>query len=395
MRGTVHEVLVLDTRTQRGYPTCRELDALPQLLSPLAFEQQLLPLLEAADQEVRQANALPPIQLTLVVAPTNLFSIKILDQLQSLGHRLGKGFDIDIGDSWTLENATRAKFLAHLMKARKSIVVLSGDIHFAGTIHLDYWSRHWQSDNFSPIYQPSRKPRYLNIPAVRKHTLVQCTASAICNSEPLTEILHTRLKSLFPERARRWIGWKNADEVEIGFGVHATLARIASSPFLLTGKLHQLLRHSIQSPSAPTTPPDWQYESYWVKRQPATIPAWGMAPPWVSRQDHSVKVRRKGWLQRLWNTRWLQEGKEVIGFNNIGLVRLEHSTPEQSKPNQCPDMIIHEVYWYAPWSDTPHVVCSQYRTNLLSSPFQDVSSDPAAALMMPPQSQVEHGESAP
>jgi hypothetical protein len=61
VRGTVHEVLVLDTRTQRGYPTRRELDALPQLLSPLAFEQQLLPLLEAADQEVRRANALPPI----------------------------------------------------------------------------------------------------------------------------------------------------------------------------------------------------------------------------------------------------------------------------------------------------------------------------------------------
>jgi hypothetical protein len=98
-----------------------------------------------------------------------------------------------------------------------------------------------------------------------------------------------------------------------------------------------------------------------------------MAPPWVSRQDHSVRVRRKYWLQRLWNTRWLQEGKEVIGFNNLGLVRLEHSVSRQSPSNHSyfPDVVIHEVYWYAPWSDTPHVVCSQYRTNLLNSPFQE------------------------
>ncbi|MBW4552881.1 MAG: PhoD-like phosphatase [Aphanocapsa sp. GSE-SYN-MK-11-07L] len=358
VRGTVHEVLVLDTRTQRGYPANSPPDALPQLLSPGGFEQQLQPLLEALEQEIIQAGQLP-VQLTFLVAPTNIFSLKILDRLQAIGHVLGKGFDIDIGDSWTLEGSTRAKLLAYLLNARQQLVVLSGDIHFGGTIHLDYWFRRWpELPATGSRLAEVRQERDVQMSQIKKHTLVQFTASALCNSEPITEVLHSRFKALFPERPRRWLGWEDAEEVEVGFGWGPAIARSLRS---FTYSLTQLLPPAWQgkrSP-APNRRPDWQYETYWIKPQSVYSPAWGVNPPWISAQNQRIKIQQKSRLQKIWHSRWMQTGQEIVGFNNIGLVRFEDSASNLSK------IAIHELYWYAPWSQTSQIVCSQFRTSLL------------------------------
>jgi hypothetical protein len=367
VRGTAHEVLVLDTRTQRGYPTDAPPDALPQLLSPLAFEHQLQPLLQAAEQETTPLQPLHPIQLTLVVAPTNIFSLKILDQLQSLGHLLGKEFDIDIGDSWTLEGATRAKLLAYLLQARKSLIVLSGDIHFGGTIHLDYWSRHWEESAFTVPPRKRYASRYVKVPQVKKRILVQFTASAMCNSEPITEVLHSRIKALFPERPRRWVGWEDADELEVGFGWWARIVQAFKRFGLLLAQSVGLGDRKNQLPT-PNHPPDWQYEAYWVRPRQIHAPEWGKNPPWIDSQ--SKQGQGAGGLQRLWNSRWLQTGQEVVGLNNIGLVRFEHSGSGQTSAGNLPDIALHELYWYTPWRTPPYIVSSQFRTSLIQSPFQ-------------------------
>jgi hypothetical protein len=370
VRGTMHEVLVLDTRTQRGYPNGEALDALPQLLSPTGFEHQLKPMLEATTQEVQQAEPLLPTQLTLVVAPTNIFSLKILDQIQILGRFQGKAFDIDIGDSWTLEGSTRAKLLAYLLESRQSVIVLSGDIHFGGAIHVDYWSHRWEAKSLLPTqHRKDRWARSLQIPAVSKRTLVQFTASALSNSEPITEILQTRIKSLFPERPHRWIGWKNSEEIEVGLGWCMTLTHMVGSQLSALTQLLPGFRYQASRSKIPSRPPDWQYESYWIQRQPSQTPLWGIAPPWMRRHNKNVKTQRQGWWQRLWNTRWLQEGTEVIGFNNIGLVRLEQSIPDRSSQESPPDIAVQELFWYAPWGKVPKVISSQFRTNLKNSSF--------------------------
>ncbi|MCG9891805.1 MAG: hypothetical protein MH252_12095 [Thermosynechococcaceae cyanobacterium MS004] len=368
VRGTRHEVLVLDTRTQRGYPIGEALDALPQLLSPRGFEQQLKPMLGVAAQEIQQADTLLPTQLTFVVAPTNIFSLKVLDQVQTLGHFQGKTFDIDIGDSWTLERSTRARLLAHLLESRQSVIVLSGDIHFSGAIHVDYWSHRGETE-------PLLSTQHQKGQQARKRTLVQFTASALCNSDSLTEILHTRIKSLWPERPHHWIGWEDSEEIEVGLGWCSALSRffgylLSSLTCLLPGS-----RHKASRPKRPRRPPDWQYETYWVRRQAAQTPLWGIAPPWKSYHDENIKTRRQSWMQQrwmqqLWRSRWFQEGKEVIGLNNIGLVRLEQSTSDRSPQESLPDIAVHELFWYAPWSKVPTVVSSQFRTNLRNSPFK-------------------------
>ena len=69
-----HEVILLDTRTWRGYPTGEENKINPpMLLSPLAFERQLKqPLDDKPDR----------IEATFIVLPTNLVALGIIDRIQ-------------------------------------------------------------------------------------------------------------------------------------------------------------------------------------------------------------------------------------------------------------------------------------------------------------------------
>lgn len=366
VRGTSHEVLVLDTRTQRGYPVDGPTDAIPQLLSPSAFEQQLQPLLQAIEREEELSNNRSSVKVTFVIAPTNLFSLKILDHLQSLGHFFGKSFDIDIGDSWTLESSTRAKLLAYLLRMRSHLIVLSGDIHFSATIHLNYWSRQWQDRSVpASMLQKKHHAQYLKVVPTSYHVLVQCTSSAICNSEPLIKILHTRIKSLLPERTRRWMGWQGAEEIEVGFWMNSRMTRFLRRTLAAIANFFQISSVLDLQPSFPDRPPDWQYETHWVKRQPAIAPDWGTVLPWEKPLHNPTKTRQLNWAKRLWHTKWLQEGQEVVGSNNIGLVRFDLSQKPHSSDATLPQTVIHELYWYAPWSKVPHIVCSQYKTDLM------------------------------
>ena len=274
--GTCHEVLVLDTRTQRGYPQGDESAvAVPQLLSHSGFEQ--LKLLSPQSEQ----------KLAFVVIPTNVFSLKLLDYAHRLGQALGREFEADVGDSWNLEEETRAELLNHLFDQRDRVVILSGDIHFSGAIQLDY------SNTVNP----------------RPKTLVQLTASAFCNSDSVTGLLHTKLKSFFPEPERYW---------------------------------HQDGAH---------------YRTRWIQRQPTRSPVWSDIAPWIcegSGRAQSHKTVQKS-LARLWYGRWLQEGREVVGFNNLGQVQLEQ------QQNQL--AVVHTIHWYAPWA-LGQMVCSRFWADL-------------------------------
>ncbi|MEM6612038.1 MAG: hypothetical protein AAF652_07255 [Cyanobacteria bacterium P01_C01_bin.72] len=59
--------------------------------------------------------------------------------------------------------------------------ILSGDIRYSCAVHLT----HWDHDSLDTSI------------------LVQLTSSAIKNSELATRVIHTKLKSLFPEPTQR------------------------------------------------------------------------------------------------------------------------------------------------------------------------------------------------
>ncbi len=326
--GPVHEVLVLDTRTQRGYPMDQAADAPPHLLSPTAFRQQLSTQLDA---DAALSTAKPTPKITFIVSPTNVFTLEILDHIQRLGILQNKTYDMDIGDSWNLESVARLRLMRTLFDDRQQVVILSGDIHFGAALRVDYWH---QPNDTAQTFTRSQNPP--------DACLVQLVASAICNSELLTEVLQTKIKLPFSERVRYWVGYADENrEMEITPGFWRSVAQF------------------IQKSANPKTrrqrprPIHWGYRSQWLHRQPAQSPTWPQTPDW--RRSVQNRDRQSVGLRRLWHWRWLQEGKEVVGSNNIGLVQFSGS-------DELP-IVVYDLYWYAPWRSL-HVVYSRFQTSL-------------------------------
>ncbi|NJR68346.1 MAG: hypothetical protein HC771_06475 [Synechococcales cyanobacterium CRU_2_2] len=288
-----------------------------------------------------------PIRLTFIVAPTNVFTLEVLDWLQSLALKSNRVFDADVGDSWNLETSSRAKLLSCLFDIRRPVVILSGDIHFGASIEVDY-----QINNPAASHNPSAT---LSSDSIIKGRLTQLTASAICNSDTMTGLLHTKLKSLLPERSRSWLGWNQpALQVEVTSIWQAHLRR----PWL---KLRQ------RFPSAKALSPEeqllvrdrlpsWQYQTTWMKRQPARRSIWlSSSPPWLTSSGRSgLHSKLTKWL---WYNRWLQEGHEVVGFNNIGLVHFEY------RGDKADLVVLHDLYWYSPWRAS-QVIYSRFESNI-------------------------------
>ncbi|MEO0456358.1 MAG: PhoD-like phosphatase [Cyanobacteria bacterium P01_A01_bin.114] len=316
VRGACHEVLVLDTRTWRGYPDTRPIDP-PMLLSPSAFKQQIAKPLSRSDGQSSPAA-------TFVVAPTNVFGMKVLDWIQQwqLNHR--KVFSADVGDSWNLNDRALATLLTTLFRYRQTIIVLSGDIHYSSAVRLSYQTSH-------------SKPQA---------TLVQLTSSAMKNEELLTQILHTRLKEwLMPEKSRRWVGWSPSPD--------------RSVPDMA------------EQPAQPSEPPDWRCQLDWLRRQPAQ-PAeidpnlFWLMPSQSGRSRSSLSLFWPRFWQgfKFWQARWFQEGQEVIGVNNVAMVRFQAKAPQNHDPNGEPGLAVQQDhYWFSSWRPI-EVVRSRFETSL-------------------------------
>jgi hypothetical protein len=310
LQSDCHQVIVLDTRTWRGYPTQQKAIAPPMLLCPKAFEQQLVLPLQKTAQETE-------IPATFVIAPTNVFGSQVIDWIHHWNLKQEKVFATDVGDAWNINVEALAKFLNTLFEQRQQIIVLSGDIHYSFVARLSYARTNSQLQS----------------------VLVQLTSSALKNEETLTRLIHTRLKDwLLPEKLRYWMGWMNPDNmVEIP-----------------AKKLDQN-RRSLNYP-------DWYCVLEWIPRQNTqtsvcTRDLPSFIAPW--KRAENAKRRR---LQPLmfWKSRWLQEGREVVGLNNLGLVQFELLDGSSS----C--QIIQDSYWFSSWYPT-QIVHSRFQSQLTSN----------------------------
>ena len=302
VRSLCHEVIVLDTRTWRGYPDTRPIDP-PMLLSPSAFDQQI-------SKPLSQASPMA----TFVVAPTNVFGMKVLDWIQQWQLKHHKVFSADVGDSWNLNDKALATLLTTLFQYRQLVVVLSGDIHYGSAVRLTY-------QTLVPSQTASQTAS-----SGKRATLVQLTSSAMKNEELLTQVLHTRLKEgLLPEKTRRWVGWSSPPDM-----------------------IEQSTSHAA----------DWRCQLDWLRRQPAQPAAinpdlFWLMPPQANPSQFALS-RLFRWL-RFWNARWFQEGQEVVGVNNIALV---HFQDEDKAP-----IVLQDHYWFSSWKPI-EVVRSRFETSL-------------------------------
>ncbi len=301
--GSSHEVIVLDTRNWRGYPPGedKKLEP-PMLLSPQGFAQQL---------QIPLQQKLPQIEATIVVLPTNLVALKIIDRIQQWHLSRNRVFSTDVGDSWNFHQEAFAELILSLCQQRDRVIILSGDIHYSCAVRLTYEDLISSSSS----------------------VLVQLTSSAIKNSESVTRLIHTKLKSLLPEPKEHWLGWGTA---------------LRSTEIKRSGFWGKILNRQNNYPNF-NSPPEWQYRIEWCKRQPAKSLSW-QQPPLTSKPNLNLWQKLiQVCLSPLWRNRWLQEGTEVIGRNNLSLVKFQWSNTKA---------VIQETYWHPPWNDTGMVKSS-------------------------------------
>jgi hypothetical protein len=116
------------------------------------------------------------------------------------------------------------------------------------------------------------------------------------------------------------------------------------------------------------TGPDWYCVLEWMIRQSAqtsecTADLSSFIAPWKRAKNSQIR-----YLQPLmfWKSRWFQEGQEVVGLNNLSLVKFE-------LPNASSDyQIIQDSYWFCSWYPTK-IVYSRFQTQL--TPNQELLGD--------------------
>jgi len=418
VRSLKHEVIVLDTRTWRGYPQgdeemgkggdeeiekipnpksniqhpksgdegaiSRRIGAVsgerhqhaaiapPMLLCPTAFEKQIQKPLELTDQLNKTNNS--GIEVTFIVLPTNLVSLRVIDVVQQWELEKGNVFHSDVGDAWNLNEVALSRLLAELFKRRQQVVVLSGDIHYGGTVRLSYWSNPYfeapepEPDVPSLAVQTSKVRAEIGSPPLKNskaRVLAQLTASAFKNGELKTYFIQTKAKSLVPEQPQDWAGWNEPPQL-VEIQVTPEMVRILDVEVPATGPImRQMLgkrgNWDITWEIAlkdQKSLPDWQYHIEWIKHEKATL------APWEGKRVSSAPSRNRktgGWLTALgnlvsilWRNQWIQEGEEVIGHSNFGVISLKW--PQNDEEAKA---VIQDIYWRPPWKPTS-VVYSRY-----------------------------------
>ncbi|MEG4335002.1 PhoD-like phosphatase [Microcoleus sp. AT9_A2] len=333
VRSFKHEVIVLDTRNWRGYPVESAIDP-PMLLTHKGFEEQIQkPLRET---ELLNKTGEFEIEATLVVVPTNLVGLSIIDAVQKWDVEQGKVFNSDAGDSWNFHELAFVKLLVEFFKQRNRVIVLTGDIHYAAAVRLSYWSDCHFGDsrsNIEPLKGANDKSNCQN------SVLAQLTASALINEEWTTHLVHTKIKSLFPERSHECLGWNEPLElmkISRGGRKKAMAAAVRN-------------RQSL---------PDWGYRIDWIKRQRARVFLQlenGTASD-RSHKNKQLSFRRRLWnfISLLWRNRWLQEGDEIVGYSNIAIVSFQWPADDDGEK-----AVMQNVYWRPLW-EPDSVVYSQY-----------------------------------
>lgn len=328
VKSQCYEVIVLDTRTWRGYPLDQKLTAPPMLLCPSAFEQQLSHALEYTARSITTGKS--QVQATLIIAPTNLFGLKVIDWIHQWQLRHNTVFSTDVGDAWNIHTDALAKFLSTVFEQRQHIIVLSGDIHYGSTVRLSH-----------TCTAPSSQAQSV---------LVQLTSSALKNEETLTRIIHTRLKDwLLPEKPRRWLGWSNPPAM-------IELSGKRNRDAAITNQLAQKNYSPISNPHSSL--PTWTCALEWIPRRNAQTAPIGQDLTWLLTPEQQTKHEQWRWLQPLmvWKSRWLQDGREVVGLNNLALIQFECETNHSRT-------VIQDLHWFSSWYPT-QIVYSRYETEL-------------------------------
>jgi hypothetical protein len=300
-----YQIIVLDTRNWRSYPGPTG-NSPPQLLSDAAWTAQVI------------GGSAPPVgtfpELTFVVSPAVPLGIPVVEFLQEKSLIWSKYIlDNDV-EGWTSQSRSFQLFLSKLATRplgiqeasprQRRIVVLSGDVHHAFAVRLQYWAtKPYESD------------------ATNSHTIFALfTASSFKNQDWNTEVLHNRgYEALYVANKRDWInyfGWGNSPK---------------SGSFQVRCKEREEEEHP---------PDDYSFWSAWPK--PLRSSEWRYCVHYLDSVTAKVvpikKINEPGktsvsMAQKQHNQYFASQGPglQIVGINNIGEITFKFDDDDTNK----------------------------------------------------------------
>ena len=305
-----HQVIVLNTRTERAYPP-KDARGAPDLLSPTALKNQV-----TARQPTTERPAKP---VTVLVSPAPVFGHPLHEWV---AHELGKAGFETFGDREPWLNPKRRRVFEDLLEALvpfRSVLILSGDVHYGLSARVRYWDER----TF----------------AKRRASFVQFISSALKNED-----FKTRELSILPYlKPTGYLGWDTAGP-HLGVGssdIHARGSEDGKPPYMYKSKAHGP-KESVSNP------PQWRYSVEFLTDErsasergvpdprPVKIPL----PVTSSPIDHIwVGTRLALEHQRILKNASM---RSVVGVNNLAVVRFSTSEPGVNPPQ----IYVHQRSWF-------------------------------------------------
>jgi hypothetical protein len=321
-----YEVLVLDTRTWRGFPG-QDFD-FPALLS-----------VEGCDEQISKILRPQNVKVTLVISPGPVIGLPFLEAIQKIAKNVAEklgcaawAFD---PEAWGLEETALERFFSRLAlralpNQQSRVLLLSGDVHYSFTARLQY--------SATRPFQSSKN-------VTTQLVVAQFTSSSLKNEAKGfggSHSLHT--KGFVPVKILNYLptaevlGWENKEGKELEVGVSYTLVNqtVQSLPWRLKGspaKVDLVQERDCYRVLQITRQPEWWYRIDFLLAKSE-----GITNQEISRlgKFDSVKAplpgqdRKQPLIQYLAMARNSRDyigkkgqGKQVVGLNNIGEITFE------------------------------------------------------------------------
>lgn len=341
VRNPSCDILVLDTRTKRGFPG-GEAESAPALLSD-----------EALDFQIAEVNRSPGSDLTLVLSAVPYLFWNATEEVQKIVADVYSPSFID-REGWVFQQEVYEKLLTKLAwrsplrtatvdgetHVRDHLVFLSGDVHFGFTMRMQYWS----SD---PLAVPHSDPSAGSV------TVAQLNSSGIHNQEGLKINLHYQGLAY---KGLKWLIDKGEPLVHLGWVNPSPGQKLQVAAYDVEHPDFGDLRVEVDSSDELVMvlqneyahQKNWRVEvsPHWLHRidiirgekVPASTPPTELnvsIPPDGSRTETLEAYAKTATKHK----EYLEEGKgtEFVGFNNVGEVTFEW-TPDSKR-------VIHKLWW--------------------------------------------------
>ncbi len=356
--GPSYQVLALDSRTRRGYPTSGP-HGHPALIESNALNQQLATLQAPSPEEV-----------TIVIAPGPVAGLGLLEMIQ-LASASPYPHDTEF---WNARPIALERLLARLATRGNPIggvrsgrvVLLSGDVHYGFAGELRY-----------------RATAPLELSGTTEAAFAQLTCSSLRNQDDKTlQLHHSRftVRGLFLQNVVRY-GWNNSAGEEIHVGALTvtppqqpipvtTDVKIRSTPLIFEEPNHILLLLGNGTflrnfPSSQTPAPDWIYRIQYISsndnRNPDDHPPIVQVPfPPAGDRQAALQAHLASFRNHDAYHEFLASGKEIVGQNNIGELTFEWGAAENK-------WVIQELWWWLSASSVPFPL-TRYRCSLALHP---------------------------